>query len=559
MPFTVIATITSILLVAGCVTDPGVSKKRGLVQDFSINQTLTGCDTSYLIYSTPDTCTTSCDTGTHIATATELSTIKTTESAKSDKTVYQRIVASAGLCVSDIVDTSRPTNQIDIKNDFCSCINGKSDLISDCASYCASIASTSAPTLHLNAIIGTAIALNTKLGNLANWCSVQLAGDTTSPQCFLNATDGTTTFSNIPVTVSGNTLTANISSLALDKTYIVKIVEGKTGSNAQSKEFQLRRKTQPSDDTSITGALKVTPISQYSCITYGGTVNSSTGAVTRTSYARVFYYFAANETPPPIPPAGGTSVSPVVCHDEQLHPGNDSALYPRLELIPKSFAMWDKTDPRFVNPDASGATTVNMAINKTLTSRVYAEFGQTLTVDIFKLLPYFNRPTTASSSTTTSVSLGYMMVPFLDKNGRATCPTQTEFNSTDAPLYNLLKEYMDSTEGLYIAEKEAEVIQDNGTYKTIYGTMLVTESILKTNGFYLENSIKMKVADSPSSMHTKTIYFYWPVTAGMDPLLQGNRRLFTVRTLDTLQGNIPTGSSTFVKTTDKRLGCVPKS
>lgn len=550
LPAFMLTVVTSLALVSGCVTDPGVSKKRGLVTDFSISNGVTGCDAGFLLLSQPDTCTNTCgtDTGVHLASATELADAK----AAADENLLAKINGSAGICVDDIVNVARPTNQIDIKSDFCSCINNKSDLISDCASFCASMPNSPSPILTINTIMGVEIALNEKLGNLENWCKVQLEGDPSEPQCFLNASDGVTTIANIPIlSISGNTLTANIQGLSLDKTYIMKIVEGKTGTNAQSKEFQLRRKTQTTEDTTILGALKVTPINQYTCMTYGGTVNSTTGQISRTSYARVFYYFASNETPPPIPPAGGTNQSVVVCHDEQLHPGNDSAEYPRLEMIPQHFAMWDKTDPRFVNENSTGLT-----INKTLTTRLLNEYGVTAnTIDLFKLINYPNRPTTTSTSTA-NISLGYMMIPFIDKAGKTFCPTQTDFNGTD-PLYNLLKEYMDDTEGLYLAEKEAETILDNNTYKTIYGTMFITESVVKKYGFYIENGLKIR-ADQ-ASMNTKTIYFYWPANDTMDPLLQGNRKLFTVRTPDTLNGNVPTGQSTTQRTSDKRIGCVPKS
>lgn len=539
-------TALGLLLAVSCVTDPGVSKKRGLVNDFSLTTNTVGCGKSFLILSQPDVCTTSCGTGVHLASAAELTNAKNT----TDSNLLAKINNSAGLCIDDVAIKARPTNQIDIKSDFCSCINGKSDLISDCAATCATKPNTPSPTLYLNTIIGVDIALNAKFGNLYNWCNVQLDNEPT-PQCFLSVTDGSTTINNIPVDIAtgSNSLTANIQSLALDRTYIVKIIEGKSGSNAQSKEFQLRRKTQPSEDTTQIGALKVTPINQYTCMTYGGTINSA-GQILRTSYARVFYYFASNETPPPIPPAGGTNQSQIVCHDEQLHPGNDNAEYPRLEMIPQIFAMWDKADPRFVNLDNTG-----LIISKTLTTRLYNEYGVQSNIDIFKLINYPNRPTSSSTSTV-NIPLGYMMVPFIDKAGKAFCPTQVDFNGTD-PLFNLLKEYTDDTEGLYLAEKEAETILDAGAYKTIYGTMFVTESILKNYGFYIENGLKIKATQA--SMNTKTIYYYWPVSTTMDPMAQGNRKLFTVRTPNTLNGNIPTGQSTTVTTSDKRIGCVPKS
>lgn len=547
MPTSIMSLVTSLLLVSGCITDPGALKNRGLVKDFSVVTNTVGCGTGYLILSQPGTCTNTCGTGTHVASATELATAKASASA----TLLPQINGSAGLCIDDVVVAARPTNQIDIKSDFCSCLNGKSDIINDCTSYCATIAPTTSPTLYVNAIMGTDIALNSKLGNLYNWCTVQLPGDTTSPQCFLNASDGTNTISNIPVTVNpgSNSFTANIQQLALNKTYIVTIYEGKTGSNASSKTFQVRRTSPPATSSPQIGALKVTPINQYTCMTYGGTV-TSTGQILRTSYARVFYYFAANETPPPIPPAGGTNQSQIVCHDEQLHPGNDSALYPRLELIPQLYTMWDKTDPRFVNDNNTG-----LIINKTITTRLYNEYNVTATIDLFKLINYPNRPSTTATSTA-NIPLGYMMVPFTDPNGNTYCPTQTDFLGND-PLFNILRDYIDSTEGLFLAEKEPDTILDGTSYKTIYGTMFVTESIVKTYGFYIENGLKIK-ADQ-ASMNTKTIYYYWPIDKTMDPLAQGNRKLYTVRSPDTLNGNVPTGQSTTQRTTDKRIGCVPKS
>jgi hypothetical protein len=550
-------TIAASFLLAGCISDPSLSKKRGAIKDFSITDTSVGCGDTYLILSTPDTCTSSCDTGTHKADSTELTQVKsdlTTANTTESNSTLAKINGSAGVCVADVVKVTRPTNQIDIKSDFCSCINGKSDVINDCAAYCSTAPNTTSPTLYLTTVMGTDIALNTKLGNLYNWCTVQLDGDNSSPQCFLSATDGFgNTISNIPVTIpnGSNSLSANIKDLTLDRTYIMKIVEGKSGSNAQSKEFQLRRKTQPTDDsTTITGALQISPVNQYTCITYGGTV-TSTGTIIRSSYARVFYYFAANETPPPIPPAGGTNQSQVVCHDEQAHPGNDSAEYPRLELIPQAFSMWSKTEPRFVNTDNTTLT-----INKTLMTRLSSEYGVSATINLFSLISYPNRPSTSTTSSQT-IGLGYIMVPFVDKNGKAFCPTQTDYNGSD-PLFNLLKDYMDDTEGLFIAEKEAETIQDgNNGYKTIYGTMLVKESIVKNYGFYIENGVKVR-ADA-SSMNTKTIYYYWPVNTTMDPLLKGDRKLYTVKTVDTLNGAVPSGQSTTVKASDKRIGCVPKS
>lgn len=138
----------------------------------------------------------------------------------------------------------RPTNQIEFKNSFCSCKNGKSDIINDCDAFCATKPVTSNAVLYVDTILGPDITLNSKLGNLYNWCNVMLNGDDISPQCTLTATDGTNVISGIPISISpwSNSFSAHIDTLPLNKTFILKLVESKTGSNAQSKEIQLRRK-----------------------------------------------------------------------------------------------------------------------------------------------------------------------------------------------------------------------------------------------------------------------------------------------------------------------------
>lgn len=555
----------TMIVVSSCIGDQSVAKRRGLVKDFSVTSTNNGCDSSYLVYAKPyDTCTTACSTGYHLATTEELAEVKQDLVASEGYTIdgvsatdiLTRVNNSAGICAADVVKDDRPTNAIDIKSDFCSCINGKSDIINNCDTFCATKTASDQPMLYVNTIMGTDIALNSKLGNLHNWCTVQLTEDQTTPGCSLVAYDGTNTLNLTMTTTAGsNSFSANISTLAKNRTYILKVVETKAGSGAQSKEFQIRRKDQTTDTGAIVGALKVTPINQYTCMTYGGKVDTS-GNIIRTTFARIFYYFASNETPAPVPPAGGTNQSQVVCHDEQLHAGADSAEYDRLELIPGHFSMWDKADTRFV---AKAENNGKLTINKLLEERLASDYNITgSTIDLFRLLNYPNRPSTSTTTGTTSIPLGYIMIPFTDSTtGKTYCPTSDHFNGTQ-PLLNLLGEYMDETEGIYLAEKEAETIQDGSTYKTLYGTMFVRESVLKEYGFYIENGIKIRVKPAVAAMHTKTIYYYWPTSTTADPLTQGGRKLFTVRTPATLNGNVPTGQSTTEATTDKRIGCVPK-
>jgi hypothetical protein len=297
------------------------------------------------------------------------------------------------------------------------------------------------------------------------------------------------------------------------------------------------------------GALKVAPISQYTCLSFGTVVNPA-GQVFRDTFVRQIFYFAANENPPPLPPLAAGTVATMVCHDEVLHPGNDSMMYPRLELVPQHFSMWDKSDQRFA-ADSTG----KLKIHSIIEQRLLNEFNITATgVNLFTLTTLPNRPTQVATGSTAAptgaIPTGFRMIAFVDPlSGKTMCPTRTDFLTTTDPTFMILKDYVDTTEALYLGEKEAEIIGG----AAVYGTMMVTEGILKKYSFYIENGMKIK-ADQ-AALNSKTIYYYWPVNSTMDPLLQGTRKLFTVRSSDTLNGQ--QSSVVAPAASDKRVGCVP--
>ena len=167
--------------------------------------------------------------------------------------------------------------------------------------------------------------------DLAGWCGIQLRSDTTVPQCTLEATDGINK-KIIPMTPVGNSFSANILALDINRTWVMKIVESKS-SQAESKSFQIRRKRQPTTPPDTLGALKIAPISQYTCLNLGLNGTEITKAV------GLMYYFTNGEDPGPMPPAFPGSTSSVICHDTQIHPGDDDITYPRLQLVPQAFTM----------------------------------------------------------------------------------------------------------------------------------------------------------------------------------------------------------------------------
>lgn len=435
---------------------------------------------------------------------------------------------------------SRPTNDISIKSDFCSCINGKSDTINNCDSFCARMPVTENPILYVNTILGPKTLAHPKIKTLHDWCTVQLDQDETSPACALEANDGST-IARIPVNVGtiSNSFTANIISLNKNRTWVLKLVELHAGSNAQTHMFQIRRNDPPATEPEI-GALKVTPVNQYTCMHYAGK-QSSDGTIYRTNYIRLFYYFDGISIPAPMPPAQGQSM--IVCHDEQVHPGDDSGEYPRLETINSHVTIWDKTDSRFESkPQNAG----KLNINKLLEERLASEYNVHATLDLFKLVSFSNAPKIVS------VPLGYVMIPFTNsKTDKAYCPKVSDYNGKQ-PLFNLLGEYMTDTEGLYVAEKE-ETLEVGQQNKTVYGTMLIKESDLLKNGFYVWHGLKIRI--SKRTQHSKTIHYYWPLSSSTDPLNAGYRKLYTVKDIGSLKGERPTGYS---GASDKRIGCIPK-
>lgn len=536
------------LFLQGCLPDAGGSKLKKLAGANIYKDNQKGCGENYFVFSTGNSCVESCEDyeGTHIGSTTEVEELK--KDATED--ILTIITNSKGVCVDDVEVIKRPTNAFTINPSTCTCRNGKSDVVNDCDAFCSAKPNNANSIVYLDTTPGSEVLLNDKLKNLYNWCKVQLEDGLDAPECFLKLWDGSSEqFVPLTLSVNSNKASANISTVTtFNKAYVASIVESKSG--ATTGEFQIYRKQQTSS-TPVQGILKTTPISQYTCLTYGGTF--SNGVFNRTTEVRLFYYYPSNETPAPLPPYPTNVARNVVCHDENTHPGNDSAEYQRLENIPIQFSFWDKTDPRFVSDSAQNG---KLAIDKLVEER-YAEEsgGKTISSGLFSQISYFNRPSVLGT-TQTAVPLGFMMIPFVEANGNAYCPKQSHFDGDDL-LFNILKEFIPETEALYIAEKEAEIIQNGENTQTIYGNMFIPESKVIPVAFYIENGLKIKA--TTNNMASKTIHFYWPIDSREDPLFQGNRKLYTIRTFDTLQGQIPTGISTGIRPNDKRIGCVPKS
>lgn len=434
----------------------------------------------------------------------------------------------------------RPTDDISIKY-FCACKEGKSDLNNSCNSFCAHKPISASSVLYATTEIGIQTLRHNKLGNLYNWCHVQLINEPNLPQCELVASSkGQRIF--LPVTISPgeNSFTASIDTLPRNQIWNLHLEESKSGSYAKTKSFQIIRPrlTVPHEEDKT--KLMVNPINQFTCINF-----SLDSEGNRDSLAKTYFYFQSDEDPSPLPPANGKFASRI-CHDDQLNPGDDSSLYPRLEYISSHLAGWSESDPRLMY---QGEADNKPLINAILTSRLEHEYGMSGSgINLFHRVKYAD-----SRLNSQFVSLGFMMPPFVKTNGNSYCPLLSS-EPSDQPLFKILGDYLGDTEGLYMAEKEPEVI-DRGM-KTIYGTMLVNETQLYRHGFHVLNGVKVRVAKD--SMHSKTTYYYWPFSDAVNPLEKEQRKLFTVKSFNELNGSSGISLSFNSFASDKKLGCIPK-
>lgn len=560
---------TFIILVLGLVTSciGGQSGREGLprIKDFSKSG---GTTTEFCEFLTTEdavangdvtVCKVSCDDGTHVGTSDEIQTLKDDIQAVKDKgdideatqTFLNQIIDNAqGVCIKDQV--VRPTGEIFIKRDFCSCLQGKADIINNCESFCASKTTLNTPTLFGSVDVGPSIQINSELGNLHNWCTVELTGTVQpAPNCVLEVFDGLatqrldiTTFSN------SNSFQANLTSLEKNKTYVAVIKE--TGSGAQSNEFQIRRVDPPQDDGSDTSTpLKIMPVSQYTCLNRTGSLQDGTqcGELSGSDElfncgTREFYYFASNNAPPPMPPGAHF----IICHDPQFGK-DDSPLFPRLELLPQHMAMWDQSDIRFADQNGDSRPDINQMIQ----DRLANEFGITRTINIFGLFTWPNKPATEGSSGTPP-NVGFYMQPWIDsQTGRGFCPKQEQYNGND-PTFKIMKEVVGvDTEGIYLAVKQPEASdQQEGGNKL----QLIREGLLRKIWFYFENGQHFVPDDITASQ--KTIMYYWPPDVN-DPYVQkSTQKIYTVRAPEDINSNgASSGLVTTVRPPDKRFGCIP--
>ena len=448
----------------------------------------------------------------------------------------------------------RPTDQIYIDS-FCACLNGTSDILNNCDSYCASKPNNATPTLYVSVSLSDEILLNEQLGSLERWCNAEILNEDgegdVSPSCKLRVTDGINS-SDLDMSMSSgaNAFTVNINELSIYTTYKATIVE--TVSGAKSKSFQLYRIDPDESSSTTTSPLQVIPISQYSCLTRSG-YTSDSGDDYFEMAMRLHYYYASDESPTPL--AAGNNF--LMCHDPRL-PGQgntDSALYPRFELIEQDFYLWNKNDVRFYDVYPTDGV---MDIHALLKQKLQDEYSITQDIDIFGEFRWSIGPESSDSN----ILMGYYMKPWLDSTtNRGFCPTQTHYYSS-TPMFNVLREVLGGidTEAIYLAVKEKEVLYDNdgNIVETPDDILIIREGLLKQIWFYYQNGQHYEPTEITAGQ--KTIMFYYPPDVNNPYIKQSTQKLYTVKSPENISSG--TSSTTGLRTTisppDKRFGCVPK-
>lgn len=525
-----------ILITLGACINDGGRAGRPFIEDFAQGaSTRPGCGDLFYNGTSGD-CTSVCPAETVVASDEELEQIL----EEASETLTEIINDSRGVCVDEQIEIKRPTDQVSVRKDFCSCLAGKPDILNNCDAFCTGRNLTT-PTLFGSVDLGPDILLNAELGNLSNWCSREIGDGLTGPSCLLEANDGFSTQKlTMEVQEGGNSFTANLQTLSFNKTYVMRIVEQTSG--ARSNAFQLIRKQQQTDPVGPQGPLKIMAVSQYTCVKRSATVINSDFLFENA--VRQHFYFASNNSPPPQPP----NTPLVICHD--IAQGlNDNPLRPRLELRPQHFAVWDLADLRFidVNPQ-DGSPDVNTLIRDRLTN----EFGVSANVNLFGLLTWPNGPNSGAQN------LGIFMQPFVNPvTGKAFCPGRQQYDSDD-PIFRILGDVVGvPTEGIYLAEKEPEALTDQqgNTIEVPQDIILMRENLLKRIWFYFENDRHFIPDDI--TVNSKTIHFYYPPDLNDPFTKKSTQRTYTVRSPQNIGAQSNVGLNTSIPAPDKRFGCIP--
>jgi hypothetical protein len=458
----------------------------------------------------------------------------------------------------------RPSGAIKFKDGYC----GVPTTYGDCTAFCA--ANNTADDLFYTSFTVTEAISLTEFGSVQGWCSKALKdanGDlqSSNPSCVLSIKDEDGAEQDLPLnpqTANSNSIKVNISTLQNDKTYILTLKEVTSG--AKSNSIQIL-KPSPTNN-GILGPLKITPVSQYTCILRNLSQDDTTGDVYYENAYRLHFYFIESSRPNPIP----ANTSNIFCHDifNTVYGAVDDRTYPRLEETPGTFSLWDGvSDPRFFDNNGNG----NLDANDQIVNKV-KDYGFNIPTgtNFFLQFSWPSNPTSDSSSgsgTSSAGALGWYMIPWVDQTTfKAYCPNSSHYNSENV-IFRAMRDIVSvDTEGLYIAMKDGELVNNGGS--TTIGPadyLLIRESDIKRVWFYLNGTTH--IAPTDANVASKTIYFYYPFNFNSPFTKTSTQKTYVVKKASELSSssvsdsgtnNGTNGAITTYPPHDRRIGCVPK-
>ncbi len=459
------------------------------------------------------------------------------------------------------LEPTRPDLAISFKADYCACKDGKAVSYGNCASFCSTKGTGGAEQLFANFDVTADISL-TGLKNVAGWCNTIISATAANPECVIEAKDSNNNILRAPVITypSGNSIVADVTSLAQDETYVLTLVEVSSG--ARSKPVQILK---PSQETplSLLGPLKIAPISQYSCVIRQFSLDPQTQDPFYEKAYRVHFYFLPRLRPSKV------DASTIFCHDIVKYGTADEEGRERFEEIPGVFNLWDTSDPRFFDNNGNG----NDDINEVIAQKVQNFGGGTLTAGskFFIKFSWPGSPTLSdeagnSSSTSSTQPIGHYMAPWIDQQNqfKSFCLNSSHYNSTSA-LFKAFRDIVGvDTEGLYVGEKSPEtVFSSNGQ---VIGTgvkdyILIRESDLKAVWYYMNNGVP--TAPTDDNVANVAVYFNYPLNKASPFIKTSTQRIYRVRGASELSNTAtntsqPTGTSSPYPPHDRKIGCIPK-
>ena len=456
----------------------------------------------------------------------------------------------------------RPENSIFVNTNYCSCLNRKPDIENNCDSFCRMASETDfGPTLYGSVNLSEKLINDQEYGTLDRWCNNEIPGTKGfTPKCVLRVDNGNSKEDlDISIGPNSNHFMVNLNVLKMNVTYVAKIVETGSGTNnASSDEFQIKR-VSPQSSAIFTGPLTITPIDQYVCITKTGEFDPNTRSnyfnLTATNH---YYYKKRNGAPI------GPSDDFLYCYDRNQFGPTDKISFPRLDLVSRTFYLWDQFDARFSDTNGDGIMDINNLIDTEMLNR----YGLQVSTNYFVPFKWPTSPLISfdgrNGQEDQIPTLGYFMKVFLDPNtGLGKCPTQEDYFGTDTTYEPLRGIVGLDTEAIYIGVRKKETLTNPDASKTEFplDIIFIRESKLKRIWFYFENGLIVKPDEIALSQ--KMVHFFYPPSPDYtDPFVQKSyQSLYTLIDRDSFNSYAPNIAYYLadegLPPHDKKFGCVP--